>query len=39
MVQDLVLKAETAEPAIGKVDPDFTAKRSFQANPKHIADD
>ena len=39
MIWNFVFDAKPAEPAIGKVDPDFAAERSFRANRKHIADD
>ena len=39
MIGDLVFDAETAEPAIGEVEPDPAAQRAFRADGEHVADD
>ncbi len=39
MIRDLVLNAQTAEPAIRQVDLDLAAEQPFRADREHIADD
>ena len=39
VIGNLVLDAETAEPAVGEVELHFAAERAFRADREHVADD
>jgi hypothetical protein len=39
MIQDLVLDAQAAEPAIGQIDLDLTTQRALRADRKQLADE